>query len=237
MNLRLGGAVGRLAVAAALILPSFAVIVGVGATNHSLGAQLVPGDLDGSASAQTTGIAYAFGAPPIAPAGSLGPDKSVSILLRVRNNGVAYPGGPVYLSYDSPAAGDATAVPAAQCSGVTQLISHKLGILCTANSAGQVSLTYTAPAQPPGQDVVLFTAGNTASSPTVSAVDHYVYATNYRFASSPIAAPGSLAPGANVAVTLSAENAADQGIPNDTVYLSFAPTAGGGSAGITGGRR
>ena len=108
-------------------------------------------------------------------------------------------------------------------------------MLCAANGAGQISLTYTAPAQPPAQAVVLFTAGNTANNPSISAVDHYLYATKYRFASSPIAAPGSLAANASVAVTLPLTNAADQGIPNDTVYLSFAHASGGGSARITGG--
>jgi Calx-beta domain-containing protein len=225
-------AAGRLAIAAALILPSFAVVAGIGAAGHVSG-PLIPGDLDGSASAQTTGIGYSFSAPPIAPAGSLGPSQSVTFILKVKNNGVADPGGPVYLSYNSPAVGDATTVPAAQCAGTAKL--SRTPVLCTANSSGQIALTYTAPAQPPAQDVVLFTAGNTASNPSVSAVNHYLYATNYRFTSSPIATPGSLAANASVAVTLSAENAADQGIPNDTVDLSFVPTAGGGSARITGG--
>lgn len=233
VNVRLGGAVGRIAVAAALILPSFAVIAGIGAASHSLGLPAVPGDLDGSVSAQTTGIGYAFGAPPIAPAGSLGPNQSVSFVLKVKNNGVADPGGPVYLSYNSTASGDSLTVAATQCGGITEL--SRTPVLCTANSAGQVPLTYKAPAEPPAQAVILFTAGNTASNPTVSAVDHYLYATNYRFATSPIAAPGSLSANASVAVTLSAEDAADQGIPNDTVYLSFTKASGGGSARITGG--
>jgi hypothetical protein len=233
VNIRLGSAIGRFAVAAALIVPSFAVVAGMGAAGHSWGFPVVPGDLDGSVSASTTGLSYAFGAPPIAPAGSLGPNQSVTFILKVKNNGVSDPGGPVYLSYSSPALGDSTSVPGTQCSGVTLL--SRTPVLCAANSAGQVSLTYAAPAQPPGEAVVLFTAGNAASSPSVSAVDHYLYATNYRFASSPIAAPGSLGLSASVAVTLSADNAADQGIPNDTVYLSFIPAAGGGSARITGG--
>jgi len=233
VNGRLGRAIGRVAVAAALILPSFVVVAGLGAVDHSWGFPVVPGDLDGSASAQTTGLGYAFGAPPIAPAGALGPNQSVTFVLKVKNNGVADPGGPVYLSYNSPASGDSTTVPGAQCSGVTQL--SRTPVLCSANSAGQVSLTYTAPAQPPAQDVVLFTAGNTASNPSISAVDHYLYATQYRFATSPIATPGSLAANANVAVTMTAEDAEDQGIPNDTVYLSFNPATGGGTARITGG--
>jgi hypothetical protein len=233
VKVRLGSAVGRVAVAAALILPSFAVIAGVGAASHSWAFPVVPGDLDGSVSAQTTGLGYAFGAPPIAPAGSLGPNQSVTFNLKVKNNGVADPGGPVYLSYNSPASGDSLTVAATQCGGVSQL--GRTPVLCSANSAGQVPLTYKAPAEPPAQAVILFTAGNTATNPSISAVDHYLYATNYRFASSPIAAPGTLAANASVAVTLSAEDAADQGIPNDTVYLSFNKTSGGGSARITGG--
>ena len=230
---RLGSAIGRIAVAAALILPSFAVIAGVGAASHSWAFPVVPGDLDGSVSAQTTGLGYAFGSPPIAPAGSLGPNQSVTFTLKVKNNGVADPGGPAYLSYSSPASGDSLSVAASQCGGTSQL--SRTPVLCSANSAGQVPLTYKAPAQPPAQAVILFTAGNTATNPTISAVDHYLYSTNYRFASSPIAAPGALAANASVSVTLSADDAADQGIPNDTVYLSFRKANGGGSASITGG--
>jgi len=233
VKVRLGSSIGRIAVAAALFIPSFAVIAGVGASSHAWAIPVVPGDLDGSVSAQTTGLGYAFGAPPIAPAGSLGPNQSVSFKVKVSNNGVADPGGPVYLSYNSPASGDSLTALATQCGGVSQL--SRTPVLCTANSAGQVPLTYTAPAQPPAQAVVLFTAGNTASNPSISAVDHYLYATVYRFATSPIAAPGSLAANANVSVTLSADDAADQGIPNDTVYLSFTKASGGGSAKITGG--
>jgi hypothetical protein len=233
VKVRLDSAIGRIAVAAALIVPSFAVIAGVGASSHAWSFPVVPGDLDGSVSAQTTGIGYAFGAPPIAPAGSLGPNQSVAFVLKVKNNVVADPGGPVYLSYNSPASGDSLTVAATQCGGTTQL--SRTPVLCTANSAGQVPMTYTAPAQPPAQAVVLFTAGNTASNPSISAVDHYLYATVYRFATSPIAAPGTLAANANVAVTLTADDAADQGIPNDTVYLSFTKASGGGSAKITGG--
>jgi hypothetical protein len=202
---------GRVAVAAALVLP----------------------DLDGSASAQTTGLSYAFGAPPIAPAGSLGPNQTVTFALKVRNNGVADPGGPVFLSYTTPASGDSLTVPSGACTGTTTLSSTP--VLCTANSAGEVSLTYKAPATPPGEDVVLFTAGNTPTNPSITAVNHYLYSTNYRFTTSPIAAPGSLADNASVAVSLSAENASDLGIPNDTVFLSFDPASGGGSARITGG--
>ena len=231
MNVSLGRGIGRIAVAAALIVPSFAVVAAMGAASHVSG-PLVLGDLDGSASTQTTGLSYAFGAPPIAPAGSLGPNQSVNFVLKVKNNGVADPGGPVYLSYNSPAA-DSTTVPASQCGGTTQL--SRTPVLCTANSAGQVSLTFTAPAQPPAQDVVLFTAGNAPSNPSINAVDHYLYATNYRFTSSPIAAPGSLTGNATATVTLTAQNAADQGIPNDTLYLSFVHTTGGGSAQVSGG--
>jgi Calx-beta domain len=229
VKVRSGRFVGR--VSASLAVASIAVIVGVGGMGRSSGLPFLSADLKVSAS--TTGLTYVFGAPPIAPAGSIGPGASVNFTVKVRNNGVTDPGGAVYLSYNSPASGDALTVPASQCGGTSRL--SRTPVLCTANTAGQVPLTYTAPPQPPGAAVVLFTAGNAASNPSSSAVDHYVYATNYRFASSPIAASGHLTAGASVGVTLSAENAADQGIPNDTVYLSFTPTAGGGSASITGG--
>jgi hypothetical protein len=50
----------------------------------------------------------------------------------------------------------------------------------------------------------------------------------------PIAAPGSLAAGQSVSVTVTAEDADGDPVPGATVYLSFVPGAGGGSASVGG---
>jgi len=52
----------------------------------------------------------------------------------------------------------------------------------------------------------------------------------YVLTPSPIAPNASLAPGATVAVTLTAEDSSNAPVPNATVYLSFVPASGGGSA-------
>ena len=86
---------GRLAVAAALIVPSFAVVAGVGALSHSQGLPLVSTDLD--ATAASGGITLSFPNAPIASAGSIGPSGTVSFTARTKNNGAVAPGVTVYL--------------------------------------------------------------------------------------------------------------------------------------------
>jgi hypothetical protein len=180
----------------------------------------------------------AFSTAPIAPAGSIGPGQSVSFNVRVTSNGQADPGGTVYLGlalflmgsgYGAAITGDSTTVPASQCNGVTVLTGTM--IPCTADSQGRVMLTYQVPAQPPSQGRVDWFGWNSPTNPTAKAVDHYSYATEYRFNPAPVAASGSLTAGQSVPVTLSAENGSDQGIAGDTLYLSF---NGSGSASVGG---
>ena len=186
------------------------------------------------AHAQTTGVSYHFLAPPIASAGSIGPSQSVSFTLRVLNNGVPDPGGAVDLGYfqGGHVTGDSTGVPASQCGGNTALPTDGSQIQCTADSRGQVLLTYTAPAQPPAQGRADWVADASPGAAS-HAVTHYVYCAVYRFSSSPIAPGGSLSPGASKTVTLTSEDGLDRGIPNDTVYLSLKPATGSnGSASV-----
>ena len=190
------------------------------------------------ASAQGNVLKYGFGAPPIASAGSLGPNATLNFTLNVKLNGKPHPGGPVYLAsgyqsgsgYGGGITGDSTTVPGTQCSGVTQLSSTP--ILCTADAQGKVVLTYHVPAQPPAQGRADWIAENTPTNATVVAKTHYVYSTEYRFSPSPIAPSGTLAALATVPVTLSADSGADVGIPNDTLYISISGTIGGGSAAV-----
>jgi hypothetical protein len=179
------------------------------------------------------GISYHFPLPPVAPAGSLGPGQSVSFKVTVMNGTAPDPGGAVYLYYTSQQAGDSTTVPAAQCGGVTKISAIASSpTLCTADSIGQVPLTFTVAPQPLAQGAVAFVAENQPTSPTVTANTHYVYCTIYRFSASPIAPSGSLQPGASVPVTLTADNGLDTGAPNSLVFLSFKQTSGGGSASV-----
>lgn len=230
---------GQGLVAAALAIPSFGAVVGMGVLSHPSAQPVIPGAIDGDdVFAKAGGISYGFGAPPIAPAGSLGPNAVLSFTLNVKNNGVADPGGLVYLAsgyqsdsgYGGGISGDSTTVPGAQCAGITQLSTTP--IPCTANAQGKVVLTYHVPAQPPAQGRADWIAENSPTARTVWAITHYVYSTVYRFTSSPIAPSGSLTAGATVPVTLSVEDGADVGIPNDTVYLSFTGAAGGGAASV-----
>jgi Calx-beta domain len=187
----------------------------------------------GGASA-SSGLSYHWPAPPVASAGSLGPGKSVTFIVRVQLNGVADPNGPIYISYfkNHHVTGDSTAVPPAQCGGTSQVPADGSPLLCSGDSQGKLALTYTAPGQPPAQGVTDWLAASTATGGVPNSLDHYVYTTVYRFASSPIARSGSLAAGAVVPVNLTAEDGLNHGIPGSTVYLSFKRAVGGGSAAV-----
>jgi hypothetical protein len=182
----------------------------------------------------STGLSYHFPAPPIASAGSLGPAQSITFILRVQNNGVLDPGGPVYLSYlnNGHVAGDMTSLPAAQCGGATQMPADGTSVFCTADSSAKLSLTYTTPAQPPAQGETNWVASATATGGVPRGLDHYVYSTIYRFTSSPIAASGSLAAGATVPVILTAKDGLNHGAANSTVFVSLKKATGGGSAAV-----
>jgi hypothetical protein len=207
----------RLAVVGAPILATVAVVFS-GLAGFPVSAQTVTG--------------YRFPAPPVAPAGSLGPGQSVSFPVRVVSGTAPDPGGAVYLFYaHDHANADSTTVPAAQCSGVARIsMDPNNPTLCTADSKGQVLLTYTAGAQPNAQGGVRFVAESAPTSPHILANTHYVYCAVYRFTSSPIARGGSLSPSASVPVTLGVTDGSGNASPASTVYLSFQSASGGGSA-------
>lgn len=177
-------------------------------------------------------ISYHFPSPPIAPAGSIGPGQSLTFILRVQLNGLPYPGGPVYLQWyqGEHVTGDSTTLPASQCNGVSTIPSSG-SVKCTADSSGNVALTYNVPANPPVQGQTGWTASSSSGGGS-RAVDHYVYSTEYRFNPSPIAPSGSLGAGATVPVTLTTDDAIDQPVPGSFVYLSFKAAVGGGSASV-----
>jgi hypothetical protein len=182
-----------------------------------------------AAAGAVTGLGFSSGQV-IASAGAIPANSALSFSLRVSSGGKLDPGGAAYLSYTTNAAGDSTTVPAAQCGGQTTLSGHP--ILCTADTTGHIVLTYHTPAQLPAQDHADWTAGNSASFPSITATSHYVYTTVFRFGPSPIAPSGTLAAGASVPVTLTGEDGLDTGIPNLPVFLSFSQAVGGGSAAV-----
>jgi hypothetical protein len=218
--------IGRIGVTAVLVVPSFAVVVGVGAFSHGSGLPLVAGDLD--ASAQTTGFNIAFASPPIASAGSIAPGGSVNFTLSSKFNGVAAPNSNVSITQTNGVSGDVTLVPSSQCGGQTQLPSqHGSYINCQTDSSGNLVLTYKAPL-----NLLQFGEADwqANASGSASAITHYVYCDVLRFSPSPIATPGMLLARATVQITLTSKAGLDQGIPNSNVYLSFNATFGGGTA-------
>jgi len=229
-------AIGRTVVAAALIVPSFAVVAGLGALGHTQGLPTVATDLD--AAAAGNGLTIAFNSSTIAPAGSIAPSGTVNITVRTKLSGVNDPGVTVYLceclgnpNVQDGVSGDSTTVPSSQCSGATQLPTDSSLLQCVTDSTGQLVMTYHAPAAPPAQGRADWVGQLTGSTTKVKAQTHYVYTTVFRFGPSPIATPGSLAASAPVPITLSAQDGLDQGIPGSTVYLSF---KGAGSASVGG---
>ena len=225
------GAAVRLAVAAALIVPSFAVIAGIGAAGHVSGRPRGAGDLDGSVVRADNRPRLCIRSASDRACWFARPQSERRLRPQGQEQRRCRPGRSRLLELQlSRASAMRLTVPAATLCGVRVQLG-RTPVLCAANSAGPDPLTYMAPAQPPAQAVVLFTAGNTASNP-IDLRSRSLSLRDRRTASpsSPIATPGSLAANANVAVTLSADDAADQGIPNDTVDLSFTQASGGGSA-------
>ncbi len=215
--------IGRLGVTAALVVPSFAVVVGVGALGHSSGLPTITSDLDASAK---TGFVISFAAPPIASAGSIAPGGSVNFTLSSKLNGIADPNVNVQVEATNGVTGDATLVPSAQCFDQAQLQRNHY-ITCTTDSNGQLVMTYKAPAS-----LLQFGEADWQAQANGSAlaITHYVYCDVLRFSPSPIATPGTLTPSTTVPVTLTSDNGLDQGVPNSNVYLSFNATFGGGTA-------
>jgi hypothetical protein len=215
--------VGRLGVTVALVVPSFAVVVGVGALGHSAGLPLLSTDMDASAS--TTGFSLQFAAPPIATAGSIAPGGSVNFSLLTKNNALPDPNISVQVEDTNGVNGDATFVPSSQCFGQTQLQRNRY-ITCTTDSNGSLVLTYKAPS-----NLLQFGEADwQAVAGSDKAITHYVYCDVLRFSPSPIARPGTLVAGASVPITLTSDSGSDIGVPNSTVYLSFSQTFGGGTA-------
>jgi hypothetical protein len=169
---------------------------------------------------------YVMSPGPIAAASSLAANSTVSISVSAETaTNSLVPGAIIYLSFTQ-ALGGGTALVGTTSLGTTP-------VAFTAAS-GTVTVTYNAPAVLPASGRDTIEAADAKSLPTITTTDSYDFAApiNFVWSPDPIAAPGSLAAGATVPITLTAENASAVAIPNATVYLSFVPSAGGGSAAV-----
>jgi hypothetical protein len=169
---------------------------------------------------------YTMSPGPIATASSLAASSTVSITVSAETaTNSLVPGAIIYLSFTQALGGGTASV------GATSLATTPVAFTA---ASGTVTVTYNAPAVLPtsGRDTI--EAADAKSLPTITTTDSYDYAApiNYVLSPDPIAAPVSLAAGATVSITLMAENASAVAIPNATVYLSFVPSAGGGSAAV-----
>ncbi len=163
---------------------------------------------------------------PIAQPGTLTGSQTQTILVHPEQAGNRVPGAEVFLSivtlYQTGPGGSATV-------GSTPLTATPQ--LFTANSSGDVTVVYTAPASrlTIGRDVI--TAQNTAVTPTVtnsdtyvfSPVDHYVWSTGP--GNPPFAPGGSLAAGQSVTFTVMADDSTNHGVPGAFLDLSLTATA------------
>jgi hypothetical protein len=167
---------------------------------------------------------YVFSPSPIAAAGSLGVSHSVNVTVSAESSTNALvPGAVIYLSLSQTAGGGSAAV------GATALTTALVPFTA---ATGSLTITYKTPAVLPtgGKDIIK--AANAKVSPTITATDLYSFSlvTRYSFSPTAVATAGSLAANASVPVTVTSFNAANAALAGATVYLSFKPATGGGSA-------
>ncbi len=161
---------------------------------------------------------------PIAPAGTLAANATVTVTLTGENSSsVPVPAMTVYLSFVR-ASGGGTALV-----GTKALTTTPTAFVV--NSSGQLFITYKTPATLPTTGFDRIVAQLSATS-TTSKSDYYAFGMlkTLTFSPSPIAATGALKAGSKVTVTLTAKDGSGAIIPGAYVYLTFAQAAGGGSA-------
>ena len=169
---------------------------------------------------------YALAPSPIAAGASLAANSTVMVTVSAEGSTNALvPGAIVYLSLSQTTGGGSASV------GSKVLTATPVAFTVT---TGQISVTYRTPAvlPPGGKDIIK--AANAKSSASITASDSYSYSKviRYDFLATPIAPPGTLASGATTSVTLTAFDATNVAVPGAVVYLSYAPTAGGGTASV-----
>jgi len=169
---------------------------------------------------------YALAPSPIAAAASLAAGSTVTVTVSAEDSTNALvPGAIVYLSLSQTTGGGSAKV------GTKALTATPVAFTAT---TGQISVVYKAAAVLPSGGKDIIKAANAKSSASIAASDSYSYSrvTRYDFLSTPIAAPGTLAAGSSSVVTLTAYDASNLPVPGAVVYLSYAPTSGGGTAAV-----
>jgi len=166
---------------------------------------------------------------PIAASGSLAAKAAVAVTLTAKDSGgAAIPGATVWLAF-TPAAGGGSATAGA---GATALTSTPASF--TAGANGTVPISYKAPKTLPCSGIDSISATDAATGAHVHSNDTYNFSTVSQYVTTPkppIAPPGSLASGANVNVTFTAETRAKAPVACATVYFSLkSSSAGLGSA-------
>lgn len=167
---------------------------------------------------------FVFSPNPIATFGTLAPSATVPVTVTAEDStNTPVPGSVIWLTFTTPAGATATV----GTTGLTRLPQP-----FTADSSGQVAITYTASATPPANGIDRLAAKNTKSKATITAHDEYSYSGVHKYSMQPkpIAATGTLAGGATVNITLRAISSTGAVIPNAKVFLAFAQTTGGGTA-------
>jgi hypothetical protein len=171
----------------------------------------------------TTVSGYAFSPTPIAATATLAANQSVTVTVTTQTTGGSPVGNAsVTLAFTRTSGGGSAAV------GSTALGSTRTAFV--SDGAGHVLITYQAPAVLPGSGTDIITAQNDAATITVS--DSYTYSTpvtSFALFPTPIAALGTLGANQSAAVMLTTSGSGGP-IGFAPVWLSFTPTAGGGSA-------
>jgi hypothetical protein len=196
-------------------------------TSTALGGSLLLASLvPGSVFAAGAVTHYVMSPSPIAATASLaaGATKVVTVSAEDSTNALV-PGSIIYLSLSQTTGGGSASV------GTTALTVTPVAFTAT---TGKLSVTYKAPAVLPMGGKDLIKAANAKTLATITASDLYSFAkvSKYTFSPSPIAPPGSLTAGASPLVTLTSFNSSSVAVAGAVVYLSFVPTAGGGTASV-----
>jgi hypothetical protein len=172
---------------------------------------------------------------PIATAGSLQDGQSAGFLAQALDGNRCVPGATIWLYEISHVSGDSMTVPAGQCGNHTSIGTTP--IACTTNLSGNVAITYTVPPTIPDAGTLEVQGASTsATKPTISASNWYLYEVIYQFSTSPIAPNGSLTAAQPVTESLLALGVGGTPAVGFPVFLSLTSTAvqsGGVTVGTT----
>jgi hypothetical protein len=170
---------------------------------------------------------YTFSPTPLAPPGSFLAGATASVTVTSLNSAsAAVPGAVVYLSFVPATGGGSASV------GVTLLTSTPAAFISTA--AGQIVVTYHAPAVLPAAGTDTLSATDASKNATITRTDSYTFAgpASYAFSPSPIAVVGTLTAGKTVTVKVTALDAGGNPVAGALVWVYFVPAAGGGTASV-----